>query len=127
MLNSLRGDLARQNRTFYDRRKNALEDKTAWVAGAAVSQDELVKRFTEVEILVLDEIGAYRSLTEREKDLLLKSSMNAMSKCTRRFSFQTSSSQAVTASISISKNASWTVYANKHKYSSAIGKATGGN
>ncbi len=46
---------------FYDRRKNALEDKTAWVAGAAVSQDELVKRFTEVEILVLDEIGAYRS------------------------------------------------------------------
>ena len=46
--------------------------KTAWVAGAAVSQDELVKRFTEVEILVLDEIGAYRSLTEREKDLLFE-------------------------------------------------------
>lgn len=44
--------------------------KTSWVTGATVSQDELVRRFTEVEVLVLDEIGTFRSISEREKDLL---------------------------------------------------------
>ena len=44
--------------------------KTSWTAGATISQDEIVKRFTDVEALVLDEIGAYRSISEREKDLL---------------------------------------------------------
>ncbi|WP_288319312.1 ATP-binding protein [uncultured Parasutterella sp.] len=45
--------------------------KSTW-AGTGTTQEEMIRRFTAVDLLVLDEIGAYRSASSRDRDLLFE-------------------------------------------------------
>ena len=45
--------------------------KSTW-AGTGTTQEEMIRRFTSVDLLVIDEIGAYRSASARERDLLFE-------------------------------------------------------
>lgn len=46
--------------------------KSTWVTGSTQSQAQVIRSLTGVDILVLDEIGTYRTITQKEKDLLFE-------------------------------------------------------